>query len=434
MTEIIEKINCLEKNFSNNPSFKTFSIIIQTMLYMSGKKNMLNISRWSEISYKKIERFFDKSICWISLNLTFLLSFLSNSELILVSDETLLGKSGKSTHGVDSFFSTTLQKIVRAICLSYISLIDVNTSKSYPVYSRQLVFTDEEKIILKEKKEKKKKSKGKKRGRPKGSKNNSNKKIEIAPTFRLLREMFMKFFELSKFTVKYFVGDGYYGNNTCSNICLEFGINLISKLQINSALYLKAQKNKNKRGRPPKYGDKIDIRNLSENYLKEIKVENNIETKYYQLSCLNKSFEHELNVVILIHTDLKTNRSSHNILFSTDLELSYQKIIHFYRLRFQIEFNFRDAKQFFGLQDFINIKEQRIHNFINLSGFMVNLSQALIIDYRKHNKYFSLTDLISLYRSKFYTSQILKLIKKKYPNFLFDNNSINAYPFGAINL
>jgi hypothetical protein len=37
----------------------------------------------------------------------------------------------------------------------------------------------------------------------------------------------MKFFELSKFTVKYFVGDGYYGNNTCSNICLEFGINLI---------------------------------------------------------------------------------------------------------------------------------------------------------------------------------------------------------------
>lgn len=273
-----------------------------------------------------------------------------------------------------------------------------------------------------------------KRGRPKGSKSNFNKKIKIAPTFRLLKEMLMKFFELSKFTVKYFVGDGYYGNNTCSNICLEFGINLISKLQTNSALYLKAEKNKNKRGRPAKYGDKIDIRNLSEHYLKEIKIENNIETKYYQLSCLNKSFEQELNVVILIHTDLKTNKISHNILFSTDLELSYDKIVHFYRLRFQIEFNFRDAKQFFGLQDFINIKEQRIHNFINLSGFMVNLSQALIIDYRKNHKYFSLIDLISLYRSKFYTSHILKLIKKKYPNFLFDIHSINTYPFGAINL
>jgi len=51
---------------------------------------------------------------------------------------------------------------------------------------------------------------------------------------------------------------------------------------------------------------------------------------------------------------------------NTDLELSYQKIVHFYSLRFQIEFNFRDAKQFFGLQDFINVKEKRIHNFINL--------------------------------------------------------------------
>jgi len=60
MTEIIEKIKCLEKKFSNNPSFKTFSKIVHTMIYMSGKKNMLNISRWSENSYKKIERFFDK--------------------------------------------------------------------------------------------------------------------------------------------------------------------------------------------------------------------------------------------------------------------------------------------------------------------------------------------------------------------------------------
>jgi len=48
MTEIIEKIKCLEKKFLNNPSFKTFLIIIQTMLYMSWKKNILNISRWSE--------------------------------------------------------------------------------------------------------------------------------------------------------------------------------------------------------------------------------------------------------------------------------------------------------------------------------------------------------------------------------------------------
>jgi len=42
------------KKFLNNPSFKTFLIIIQTMLYMSGKKNTLNISRWSESTYTNL--------------------------------------------------------------------------------------------------------------------------------------------------------------------------------------------------------------------------------------------------------------------------------------------------------------------------------------------------------------------------------------------
>jgi putative transposase len=35
---------------------------------------------------------------------------------------------------------------------------------------------------------------------------------------------------------------------------------------------------------------------------------------------------------------------------SSDLKLSSEKIIDYYKLRFQIEFNFRDAKQFWGLK------------------------------------------------------------------------------------
>jgi putative transposase len=434
MTEINEKIKSLNKYFSNSPTFNTFNIIVMTMLYMSGSKNMLNISRWAKLSYKKVERFFDKSICWLSINLAFLNFLVNKSEFILASDETLATKSGNKTHGLDKFFSSTLKKVVKAICMNYISLIDVNSGKSHPVYCRQLVFTPEEKELLKQKKEKIKKSKGGKRGRPKGSKNNSDKDKPLAPTFRLLKEMLTKFFELSKLSIKYFVGDGYYGNNTCAIICSCFGIYLISKLQSNTALYFKAEKKKYGRGRPPKYGEKLNLINLPEKYLKEVKIQDFVETQYYQLFCLNKSFEHELNVVIMIHTDLKTKKVSHSILFSTDLELSYQKIIFYYRSRFQIEFNFRDAKEFWGLEDFMNIKEERIHNFVNLSGFMVNLSQALIRDHRKFNKLFSTRDLISVYRCKFYTSEILKSIKKKHPNFLFDENSINPYPYGIINL
>jgi len=54
-------------------------------------------------------------------------------------------------------------------------------------------------------------------------------------------------------------------------------------------------------------------------------------------------------------------------LFSSDLELSYDKLIEYYQLRFQIEFNFRDAKQYWGLEDFMNIGQNTIYNAANLA-------------------------------------------------------------------
>ena len=74
----------------------------------------------------------------------------------------------------------------------------------------------------------------------------------------------------------------------------------------------------------------------------------------------------------------RPKQSAHVILFTSDLELSYQKVIDYYSLRFQIEFNFREAKQFWGLEDFMNTTETAVTNAVNLSFFMVNLSSRLL--------------------------------------------------------
>ena len=79
---------------------------------------------------------------------------------------------------------------------------------------------------------------------------------------------------------------------------------------------------------------------------------------------------------------MKTGATSHVILFSSNQELAWNKIIEYYQLRFQIEFNFRDAKQFWGLEDFMNIKQTQVHNAANLAMFMVNVSQDLL-EHRK---------------------------------------------------
>ena len=95
-------------------------------------------------------------------------------------------------------------------------------------------------------------------------------------------------------------------------------------------------------------------------------------------------------MVILLKTNLETKAWAHVILFSSDLELSYDKLIDFYSLRFQIEFNFRDSKQFWGLEDFMNVTQTAVTNAANLSLFMVDVSQVLMCDYRQDDPNFSI--------------------------------------------
>jgi IS4 transposase len=60
-------------------------------------------------------------------------------------------------------------------------------------------------------------------------------------------------------------------------------------------------------------------------------------------------------------------------LFSTDLDLPATEIYRFYKARFQIEFLFRDAKQFTGLLDSQSRYEQSLHFHFNASMTALNL-------------------------------------------------------------
>ena len=85
----------------------------------------------------------------------------------------------------------------------------------------------------------------------------------------------------------------------------------------------------------------------------------------------------------------KTNPVNLVLVFSSDLTMDAEKMIDYYALRFQIEFNFRDAKQYWGLQDFINVNKIPVNNAANLSMFMVNVSAKLTDTFRCPNTEFS---------------------------------------------
>jgi putative transposase len=389
---------------------------------MKGRITMLGISRWSEsYSYKTIERFFDKKIDWLSLKWKMIESVMGK-EVILVADESTVSKSGKVTHGLGYFYSGLQGRAIKGLSFLSFSLVDVESRRAYPLFTKQL---------RKEKKSKEVKNVKKSVGRPKGSKNKNSSRLRLKGLFRIVGWYIRIIKKVIKVpTLRYFVYDGAFGNNVGIQTVKRNGLHLISKLKKNSNLYFKFKGKQKDRGRKRIYGELIDYENINEKYLKETKVEDDIEVKIYQFKALHKKITGAVNIVLIFSTNLKNNKTTHTILFSTDLEQKYEKIIDYYSLRFQIEFNFRDAKQFFGLEDFMNIKKRRIHNFANLSMFMNNLSFLIHKDTGFSN--YSVNDLKSFFMAEKYTREILKLYGEKVDDILIHSSISRIANFSLI--
>ncbi len=136
---------------------------------------------------------------------------------------------------------------------------------------------------------------------------------------------------------------------------------------------------------------------------------------------LHKDFPNPLNVLIIAKTDTRSHKRSHVILFSTDLALSPSQLADDYALRFQIEFNFRDAKQYFGLKDFMNVSQPAVTNAVDLAFLMVNLAAVLLAPYRPDVPDFSVLDLKALFRARRYLHvTILTLPEPLPPNIISD--------------
>ena len=95
------------------------------------------------------------------------------------------------------------------------------------------------------------------------------------------------------------------------------------------------------------------------------------------------------------------------------MPLNYEKLIGYYCLRFQIEFNFRDAKQYWGLEDFMNVNSTPVTNAVNLSFLMVNISQRLLRDFRLNQPDAGVLDLKTYFRSRRYVAEIIKSLAEK---------------------
>jgi len=403
---------------------------------------MLGLSRWAGKggSYRTIQRFFNAIIPWPQVFKLFFEAHIKSSggEYFLVGDECVVTKSGKDTHGLDYFFSGLVNKVVKGIAVFTIAVMDVNERSSYPLTVEQVVRSEAEKEAAKAKKKAKIKkdssSPKKKPGRPKGTKNRDKTQVDLTPELKRIQNMVQKQLEMLQgmVTIRHLALDGHFGNNNALQMVLQCGLHLISKLRCDSALYFRYDGPQKKKGPRKKYGQKVDYRNIPNQYLVEKRTDGDIETRIYQAEMLHPEFAQALNVVIITKTNLKTAAFANVNLFSSDLVLSWKSIINFYSLRFQIEFNFRDAKQYWGLEDFMNTREVPLTNALNLSLFMVNLSQALLREFRHTNPDSGILDLKAYFRAAKYFEETLKMLPEKPDPILLDQIFAQIASLGCI--
>lgn len=445
MNEIIALLMCFDQCLPGTMRKQMVQVILG-ILRMPGRVTMQGIARWTEAggSYRTVQRFFHSVIPWAELFWLFFKVHLwrSEDEYVLAGDESVITKAGKKTYGLDRFFSSIYGKPVPGLALFALSVINVNQARSTPLLVEQVIKSESEKKAeaaktkskAKAKKKEKPLQEPKKRGRPKGSKNKDKTNVELTPELTRIDGMLGRLLSRmgGQIPIRHLVMDGHFGNNNALQMVRKHGLDLVSKLRHDSALYFPYEGAQKPTGARRRYGDKINYQQIPARYRLSSTTEKEVRTEIFQATLLHKAFADLLNVVIIVKFNLKTNQQAHVVLFSSDLQLSADQLIRYYQLRFQIEFNFRDAKQFWGMEDFMVLEQQAVTNAINLSLFMVLVSQRLLADFRQLSPRAGILDLKAYFRGRFYVSETLKLLPQIPEPFLFQRISNAIVRLGCV--
>jgi len=398
-------------------TIRQFSRITLAMLAMTGRVTMLGISRWTGQggSYRTIQRFFTTVVPWATLFWLFFRTHLLQHDdvYLLAGDETVVTKAGKHTHGLDRFFASLYGKPVPGLAFFTLSLISTTQRRSFPIAVEQVLRTPEEKATARAKTALP--ALKRKPGRPKGSTTKAKTTVDLSPELSRIQSQIRAL--LSRIggllPLTYLVVDGHFGNHYALQMTQQCNLQLISKLRSDSALYLPYTGPYAGRGPRRIYGAKLDLRALPADALRQTTVADRIETCIYQLEARHKTVADLLNVVVIVKTNLTTQAQAHVLLFSSDLALPFATLIDYYGLRFQLEFNFRDAKQYWGLEDFMVTDPTAVTNAANLALFMVNLVERVLQDIRPCHPTISVLDLKAHCRGAKYVEETLKLLPER---------------------
>ena len=174
------------------------------------------------------------------------------------------------------------------------------------------------------------------------------------------------------------VADAFFSKYEFVNEVIEMGFRFVGRLRADSYLrYLTipAPSAPRRCGRKKKYGEKVDFSNLDMSVFTSFIYEDpkGIKTRCYTAVVHSRALKRDIRVVVC-----PVENGEPLLYFSTDTAMKPDRIIGFYRTRFQIEFGIRDAKQFTGLQSQQTRDKARLDFAFKLSFTALNVCKEVI--------------------------------------------------------
>ena len=340
---VVSKLNNISK-----PQKDFLSELFEVVFSVFGKGNFTNFARFSTYNECTFRRNFLKHFDWLSFNYHLICMYNSPLHILIAAiDCSYISKSGKKTFGIDKFWSGVHSKALKGLEISALAIINVATSMAMAL---DVVQTPPN---LK----------------PTEGEGNEYTRINF------YLEQFIDCIPQLQYT-NFVTADGFYAKKKVFDTITSYRKHLITKLRSDANLrYLFTGEQKGGKGAPRKYDGKVFYNDLSKWYFAGVDYKYNHLHIFYQI--LNSpKLERNLKVVLLLNT--RTNQ--YILLASTDVYQDARQIVQYYQLRFQIEFLFRDAKQFACLNHCQARNEQKLDFHFNMSLTAINLAKAVMIE------------------------------------------------------
>ena len=366
------------------------------MLYLSipSRINFLQLGRYSRFGEQRFRGQFEQGFDFFGFNKALSMPWIGKRNAVAF-DPGFIHKSGKHTPGVGYFWSGSAGRALRGIEIPGLSVIDADSRLSFHLEAVQTPSTD----CL------------------------QDNELSLIDWYAAVIKKQIK---LILSITRYVVADAYFSKKKFVDKILGCSLHLVSKLREDADLsYLWIKPKTGKRGRPAKYGSKIDVTNLNPEHF--TLVGNTKGITAYSAIVYSKSLER--NILLVVELFQLKGKIIYRLLFSTDTTQAPIDVIDIYHTRFQIEFGFRDAKQFAGLENSQARSGNKLNFHFNAALTTVNIAKVMqLSNPQSRENSFSMATYKVLFHNTLMLSRFFRLFAIN-PNSIKNRQHVNELLF-----